>query len=241
MTIRGVAHRGYSAKHPENTLSAFKAALDHKFSHVELDVHLSRDGVPVVIHDYSVDRVTNHSGLVRDFTVAELQQMVVFGTERVPTLDEALSLLRGEVTIMIELKQAGHYYPGLEHRVLAALKRTDTYHQALVISFDHFSVARLRELDSKIQLGLTSTSAMPYVFEFMSATGCSHLGVPTKMLTPEYDEMIVDRGYTVGPWMVDTAEEMNFIAKNFPHALITTNEVERWADFYRARPELQAL
>lgn len=236
--IRGIAHRGYSAKHPENTLSAFQAALDLEYSHVEFDVQLSQDGIPVLLHDYSVTRMTGQPGEVSDYTLAELRSFPLPEGERIATLVEALDLLHGDIRIMVELKQAGDLYPGLEEKALAALKETGTFDQAIVISFDHFSIARMRQLDDEVTLGLTSSCAMPYVFDFMRDMRCDLLGVPIRMLTPEYDRMITERGHVVGPWVVDTLTDMERIANEYPHALITTNELERWADFSRDRPEL---
>ncbi|WP_054711360.1 glycerophosphodiester phosphodiesterase family protein [Bacillus sp. JCM 19041] len=71
--INAIAHRGYAAKYPENTYTAFAAAIELRFAVIELDVHLSLDGIPVVIHDFNVDRVTDGKGDVDQFTVAELK------------------------------------------------------------------------------------------------------------------------------------------------------------------------
>lgn len=90
MKIRGVAHRGYPVKYPENTLSSFKAAIDLGFTHMELDVHLSKDGIPVVMHNSKIDRMTDGKGEIRDYTFAELQQFTVGQEERIPSLEEVL-------------------------------------------------------------------------------------------------------------------------------------------------------
>lgn len=83
------AHRGYSAKYPENTISAFKAALPH-VDGIELDVQLTRDGRLVVIHDETVDRTTNGSGFVKDMTLRQLRLLRTESGERIPTLEEVL-------------------------------------------------------------------------------------------------------------------------------------------------------
>ncbi|QEW03059.1 glycerophosphodiester phosphodiesterase [Microbacterium lushaniae] len=236
--IRAIAHRGYSAKYPENTVTALKAAVDLNYSHVEFDVQLSKDGVPVLMHDYNVDRITDASGAVRDFTLAELQSFEIAGGERIATLEEALDIVKGKITPMVELKQAGDLYPGLEEKSLDLIRQSGIGDDCIIISFDHFCIERLRTLDADIPLGLTSSCAMPYVFDFMAEMRCDLLGVPVKMLTARYDRMITERGYIVGPWVVDSLADMQLIAEKYPHTLITTNELERWADFYLAHPEL---
>src|SRR5690625_7519217 len=106
MKIRGIAHRGFPGRAPENTLSSFQLACDLAFTHLELDVQLTKDGVPVLIHDYSINRMTNGEGLVRDYTLKQLKEFKVKDVERIPTLEEALNMLKGKISILVELKNA---------------------------------------------------------------------------------------------------------------------------------------
>lgn len=209
------------------------------YTYVELDVQLSKDGVPVILHDYTVDRVSDHSGSVKDFTLAELKQMKIGTNETIPTLEETMNLLRGKLNVMVELKQAGDLYPGLEQKVLDVIRKIDTFDQSIIISFDHFSILKLRGLSADVRLGLTSSCSMPYVFPFLREMKCELLGVPFKMLTDEYVNLIIEQGVEVGPWPVDTWEDMEVIAKKYPATLITTNELERWADFYKSHDEIK--
>lgn len=241
MKIRGVAHRGDPINYPENTLTAFQAAADFNFTHVELDVHLSKDGVPVLMHDYSIDRMTDGKGLIRDYSLEELKRLRVKGTEQIPTLEEALALLKGKMNVLVELKQAGDIYPGLEEKVLAAVYRTGMQAHVRLISFDHFSLMRTRELDQDVRLGALCSSSLPHVFPFLKQIDCDFLGVHFRFMTPEYGKMIKEQGVINAAWPIETAEEMEKIAKHYPSALITTNHLERWAEFYRSRPELHGM
>jgi glycerophosphoryl diester phosphodiesterase len=146
MKIKGIAHRGYPEKYPENTLTAYQAAYELDFTHVELDVHLSKDGVPVIMHDASIERMTDGKGLIQDYTVNELKKFKVKGVESIPTLEEALTLLKGKMEVLIELKGVGELYPGYEEQVLEVVRRTDTHDQSRIISFDHFLLERVRRL-----------------------------------------------------------------------------------------------
>ena len=98
------AHRGASAEFPENTLAAFRRALELGVAGIELDVHLSRDGVPMVIHDATVDRTTNGMGVVAEMTREELQALDAGGGERIPTLGEVLDVVGNRVHVDIEVK-----------------------------------------------------------------------------------------------------------------------------------------
>jgi glycerophosphoryl diester phosphodiesterase len=109
-----IAHRGNSIAAPENTLAAIREALDLGVPIVEVDVYLSRDGVPVVFHDESVDRTTDGSGLVWEKTLAELKVLDAgswksarYAGERIPTLAEALGTARGRGRLLLDLKMDG--------------------------------------------------------------------------------------------------------------------------------------
>ncbi|WP_028552507.1 glycerophosphodiester phosphodiesterase [Paenibacillus sp. UNC451MF] len=238
MKIRGIAHRGYPVKYPENTLVAYQAAYELDFTHLELEFHLSKDGIPVLMHDYTIDKMTNGKGFIRDYTLEELKQFRVKGAEQIPTLEEALNLLKWKMDILIELKQAGDLYPGLEEKVLEIVRRTDTLEHSRIISFDHFSLIRTRQLNPDIRLGALCTGSLPYVFPFLKEIDCDFLGIHFRFVTPRYAEMIAENGVISGPWPIETIQEMEIIAAQYPTALITTNHLERWADFYRNHSEL---
>lgn len=99
-----VAHRGGAVGTPENTLAAFASAVALGADMIELDVHLSKDGIPVVIHDHTVDRTTDGSGEVAGYTVDELQRFDAGSGERIPTLQEVVDLVGDAVPITIEVK-----------------------------------------------------------------------------------------------------------------------------------------
>ncbi|MGC4106016.1 MAG: glycerophosphodiester phosphodiesterase family protein [Thermomicrobiales bacterium] len=100
------AHRGASKEFPENTIAAFRRAVELGVPGIELDVHLSKDGVPVVLHDETVDRTTGHTGDVTSFTVAELAAMDAGGGEGIPTLAQVIDVVEGKVRLNIEVKAA---------------------------------------------------------------------------------------------------------------------------------------
>jgi glycerophosphoryl diester phosphodiesterase len=153
-----VAHRGNAIEFPENTLPAFSSALDLGVRFVELDVQLSKDGVPVVIHDHLLARTTGLPGSVFDHEAAELCRMEAaeqqrFGDRyrgvRLPLLRDALALLKGhpEITLFVELKRESLRQFGHDHvvsQVLEVIKPWRT--QCVLISFDLVAVHRARLL-----------------------------------------------------------------------------------------------
>ena len=119
-------HRGASGYAPENTLEAFRLAMEMGADGFELDVHLSQDGELVVIHDESVDRTTDGTGFVRDLTLAQLKaldasnHMPAYRGARIPTLGEVYDLIRDTHHIVnVEIKTDECFYPGIEKKCIA--------------------------------------------------------------------------------------------------------------------------
>ncbi len=140
------AHRGYSANYPENTLSAFEAALPY-VDGIELDVQLSKDGRLVVIHDETVDRTTNGTGWVKDMTLQELRQLKIDGYERIPTLEEVLGLIeRSNVTLNIELKTDQYAYPGIERLAWFAVDEFELGDRVVFSSFNRETLVLMRDV-----------------------------------------------------------------------------------------------
>lgn len=153
-----VAHRGNAQEFPENTLPALQSALDLGARFLEIDVHLSADGVPVVIHDANLSRTTGVEGSVFDMRVADLVHVEAaerqrFGARyagtRVPTLADAAQLLEGrpEVTLFVEVKRASLARFGHDQvvpQVLEAVRPWRT--QVVIISFDLPAIYRARQI-----------------------------------------------------------------------------------------------
>ncbi len=146
-----IAHRGASAYEPENTLRAFRRAIEMGADMSELDVHLTRDGVPVVMHSAEVDETTNGDGSIRDMTLEEIKRLDAGQGEQVPTLEEAINLVRGQNGLYIELKA-----PGTPQAVVDLLYKNDltARSQFIVGSFDPALVLETKELAPELTTSL---------------------------------------------------------------------------------------
>jgi glycerophosphoryl diester phosphodiesterase len=156
------AHRGGSLLWPENSLLAFGNAVELGADYVEFDVHLSRDGEVVVIHDATLDRTTTGSGPVRDKTLSELRALRLrdrHGTvtpEVVPTLDEVAALAaRAKRRMLLEIKvdERHQRYPGIEEKVLAVLDRHAMAGSTVVMAFEPETWRRVRALRPDVAVG----------------------------------------------------------------------------------------
>ncbi len=148
------AHRGlHDATRAENSLSAFRAAVDAGYG-IELDVRLSKDGVLVVFHDDTLDRVTGVAGRVDSRTAAELKKINLSGTsDTVPTFEEVLTLVDGRVPLLVELKEdAGKY--GVTEKAVEMLKGYKG--EYIIESFNPLALGRVKKLAPEVMRGFLS-------------------------------------------------------------------------------------
>ncbi len=168
------AHRGCCYRYPENTLPAFEAAcVIPGIAGIELDIQLSRDGVIMVFHDETLNRLMGIDGNLRDYTCEELQQMKFqawdyvkskpedAGRMYIPRMEEVLALVKpysadAGVMINIELKNGGVRYEGMEEKILALVKKYDMEAHVLYSSFNPDSLKMLKELDRQVSTGILS-------------------------------------------------------------------------------------
>ncbi|ULL15404.1 glycerophosphodiester phosphodiesterase [Paenibacillus sp. H1-7] len=228
MSIVGLAHRGYPKQYPENTLVSFQAALDLSYSHLELDVNLTKDGVPVVIHDPTVNRTTNGKGRVLDYTWEELQKLRTDGEQTIPTLEDVLKLARGKAKVDIELKQSGSLYTGMEEKVLEVIRSCDVQDQVFITSFDHYSIQRTRQLSSDIEIGLVIYGATPSIFPYAKELGAKYISVKYIYLTDDYVRLCEENGIQLIAWTIDDEAAMRQMCKQYPQVWVCTNELEKW-------------
>lgn len=157
LTARPIAHRGYhdlAQARPENSLAAFEAAVAAGYA-IECDLHVAADGVPIVFHDGSLERLTGASGCVRDVSSSGLKALRLAGTgESIPTLSDLLSLVRGRVPLVLELKQMAGRDAGF---ALAVVQNLQSYvGPVALMSFDPSLLADLRRAGARHACGLTA-------------------------------------------------------------------------------------
>jgi glycerophosphoryl diester phosphodiesterase len=216
-----IAHRGDSAHRPENTLAAFAAALEIGAALAEFDVHLTRDGEVVVIHDATLDRTTNGHGAVRNMTLAEIRRFsagyparfgAAYAGERVPTLGEVLGLLRERAQAMIEIKPEAvtdDAEGGIEAHVVEEVRKARMEKEVALISFERRALLRCRALAPEMQRG--------HLFERGKAgdmlAGAREVGseliMPEKrLLSDDLRDRAREAGMKVATWVVDDIEEL---------------------------------
>jgi glycerophosphoryl diester phosphodiesterase len=144
-----VGHRGAKAYEPENTLSSFKRAIELGVDAVELDVRKTKDNEIVVIHNSDVNKTTDGSGSVSDFTLEEIKKFVTENGEHIPTLEEALDFVGKRVKVLVELKETG-----IEENVLGLIRQKGLMENVIILSFHEEALRKVRELNDDVSTGL---------------------------------------------------------------------------------------
>ena len=209
-------HRGASAVAPENTLPAFAKAIKLEADGVELDVQLTRDGIPVVCHDFEIDHLSDGKGLLRDYTLAELRQFNFnrrfpgLGFVTLPTLAEVFDLFRPtNLEINVEIKSGRVIYPGIEEKVLALAKDLAMGDRIWYSSFNHLSVKRIRELDPDSRCGILYDCVLVDPWIYASRLGVQAIHPHHSILAyPGLVTACRAAGLAVHAWTVDQPEDL---------------------------------
>lgn len=203
-----LGHRGAPREEPENTLRSLHRALELGVDAVEVDVHLSRDGRVVVIHDDTVDRTTNGRGRVRDLTFAELRELDAGKGERLPSLEEVIDLVRGQAHLVVEVKDPEAGLP-----VLRIFQERGVFQDAQVISFWHPLVKALKEQEPRLHTGVLLVGCPVDPAGLGQAARAESLFLNYAYVTPELVAVAHAHGLHVYVWNIDDLETLKVYLK----------------------------
>lgn len=241
MIVKGpiiIAHRGASGYAPENTIAAFEKAIELRADMIELDVHLTKDGVVVVIHDETLDRTTNKTGLVKDYNWDEIKDADAgswkgeeFKGEKLPTLDESIKHINGRVKLLIEIKDGGDFYPGLEKAVWEVVKANNAQSWCEVQSFSQDAVEIFHSLNTGLPLYKLVVGNIPVlpvhvdiklkgggVLKYKEYTG---VNPNKKFVRKRIVKKLHARGQKIYVWTVNKEEDMKKIVEKGVDGIIT--------------------
>jgi glycerophosphoryl diester phosphodiesterase len=213
-SVRNIAHRGASGTFPENTLAAFRAAIEAGAQMCELDVQLTRDRAVVVIHDDTVDRTTDGHGAVADFTLAELKRLDAGARfkggalrgERVPTLDEVFEAVAGRCGLNVELKEAG-----FEREVAAIMRKRNAAGDSMVSSFDWRALETMRTADPEIRVGVLAEKGAEKMIGAAVRMRAYSVNPRFDMVTRDLCARAHSLGLMVLTWTVDAPDLMRYL------------------------------
>ncbi len=227
--VQVLAHRGASAYAPENTLSAFRLAIEQHADWLELDVQQTRDGRLVVFHDLRMERTTNGFGPLRDLSLEQVQQLdagswfdTQFAGERVPTFEEVVALARESgIRIFPEVKDP-RFYPGIEERMAAVIAANGYEDNTIIQSFDMSSLEKLRQANPRLKMAALYTAAAPLRGD--PPAGVTVIGPPWELVgnDPNLVRDAHAAGRQVVVWSVDTASPIRSLLDARVDGIITS-------------------
>ncbi|KMM36103.1 glycerophosphodiester phosphodiesterase [Guptibacillus hwajinpoensis] len=214
LTIFG--HRGSSGTHPENTLISFQAAHKAGANGIELDVQLTKDGVPVVIHDERVDRTTNGVGWVKDYLYDELIRLDAghffssrFQGTTIPSLEEVLEWIAStSLSLNIELKTGYVSYDGIEDKVLSLLNHYQLKDRCIISSFNHYSVKNIAQKDSHIETAILLMEKLVEPWNYLKSVGAHGLHIEWQAIDEFLMAHTQKRGIPVRAYTVNDRKEI---------------------------------
>jgi glycerophosphoryl diester phosphodiesterase len=220
------AHRGASAYAPENTMAAFKKALELGSGGIELDVHMTKDGQIVVIHDETIDRTSDGRGKVRDMTLPELLQYD-FGSwfsddyvgERIPTLEQVMEYLHDWDGILnIEIKEAD---TGVESAVIALINKYGMRDRVIISSFDHYVLVNVNKIDDCIKTGALFMENLYEPWNYVKGLDVSAIHPYYRTIKPDIITQCRTNGIEVNVFTIDCVEDMKMFAGVGASGIIT--------------------
>jgi glycerophosphoryl diester phosphodiesterase len=200
-----IAHRGASAEAPENTLAAFRRAIALRADGIELDVQITRDGVPIVFHDSSLLRLTENRGRVTAKTWPELQKLrVLASSEGIPRLIDVLALTRRKIVVQVELKEGATVAP-----VVAAIKKAKASAWVILASFETKLIRDAAKLAPSIPRMLISEGRRSPATLVRQLKACDARGLSVNhraVRRADYAPYFQSRGFVVWCWTVNDAD-----------------------------------
>ena len=215
-----IAHRGASGQFPENTQIAFEKALEAHADMIELDCQLCGDGHVVVFHDETLWRRAAVRGLVREQTLAQLQQLQIGGwrrrslaRQRILKLEEAIEVIGGRADLCIDIKLFARSHPGIELKLLFILSHYDYLERTIFSSFDYRCLGRVRELAPEARIGLIYSRAVkedPFVAA--ERLGAASIHLDKRAASGDFLKHAWEKGLDVYLWTVNRPSEIERFA-----------------------------
>jgi len=226
--VKIIGHRGFASQYPENSLVGFTKAAELGVDGIELDLHLTKDGEVVVMHDETIDRMTNGSGAIAEMTLAELDQYrlkngVAFTTsdERIPTLKDVFAALEPYPHLLVNLEIKTHIflYKGIEEKVLDIVAAQKIKRPIIYSSFHLPTLVRVKRLDAKAETAWITSQLVPHIADFCATLGLDGIH-PRKNIYFANESLFADLN-GVRPWTVNSRKDISKLLQAGVAAIIT--------------------
>ena len=223
--IKVIGHRGARALEPENTMLSYRKAIELGVDYIECDVHLTKDGHIILMHDHTVDRTTNGTGPVNAFTFEEIRRLDAGKGEGVPTLQELVDLAKGIVGLHIELKDENAV-----ESVIALVRKNGVQDEVFLTTGNTEVLARARSLAPELALEHIFGEPPADAIARALSVGATRVSSHFAHLTSAFVEEAHQRGLETIAWSPNTKDEIgcalgfgvDLICSDRPDILIDT-------------------
>ncbi|MGO3168812.1 glycerophosphodiester phosphodiesterase [Senegalia sp. (in: firmicutes)] len=223
------AHRGAKGYRPENTMAAFKLAMEMGADGIETDIHLSKDGYLVLIHDEKIDRTTTKKGYIKDMTLAQIKLLDAgskfseeFAGEEIPTLEELIILTKDtDIILNIEIKNNKMNYPKIEEKLVELIKKYKIEERVIISSFNHNTIYKIKELDENLKTGILYSRNIKRPIRFAKNIRADALHPKHKRV--DFKLMIKAKltGLEINTFTINNTKQMNKMFKYRVDGIIT--------------------
>ena len=196
-----IGHRGAKGHVAENTLASFEKAMEVGVDMIELDVFLSKDNIPVVIHDKTIDRTTNSNGFVSDFLAIELQKLGI------PTLEDVFQLVNHQCDINVEIKE----FEAVKSVLDLIHSNIFSKDKILISSFDWNALQEVRFHDNDIRIGVLTETDVDLALAFAKFIKAYSIHPYYHLLTAENVAQMQSKNFKVFTWTVNEPEDIIFV------------------------------
>jgi glycerophosphoryl diester phosphodiesterase len=203
MAVTVIGHRGAAGVKPENTLAGFRYAIGLGVDAVECDVHLTYDGHVIVMHDETVDRTTDGTGLVAELSLATIRGLDAGDGQNVPTLEELLAEVRGRCRLLCELKADGVEGPAVEAVLARGMEKDVTF-----ISFSLERLAQVKRRGGQLRIGAILAAPRSADIDKAAGLGAELVGLQYKRVSAAAVERVRKAGMLANVWTPNQLPEM---------------------------------
>jgi len=239
-----MAHRGWSSIAPENTIAAIELALyEPRIQAIEIDVQLSKDGVPVVIHDHTLNRTTNGVGIVQAYTYNELQCLDAgswfsntYKGERIPSLEDVFRLVRGRSLLNIDIKGIGFNIKTIAEKIITLIDKYNMRDNVLLTSFNQHLVRYINQYssyDNIIRTGLNLKTCPMFLVSRLKRTKVNVASMKYSCVNKSVIDTLNNNNYQLIIWTVNQTEQIESFMENYQNIIICTDYPQRMIPFMR--------
>ena len=223
------AHRGASKLAPENTLKSFQKAIDLKADYIEFDLHQTKDGEIVIMHDSNTFRTTGHKGKIKQMTLEELKELNCEEGEKIPTLRELVKIAKGKIDFLCEIK-----VNGIAKKVVEILREADLIESTIISSFKHDELLGVQKIDPNLKIAALEPMGIRWVTSWVSKKkiiqnaiqkNFSFIHIYKMLATKKFIKIAHKHNIKVNAWTVDSPKTMRRLINKGIDGIIT-NDVE---------------